>query len=114
MAARTLTGTGATPRSGLGTVVWYDPEITLPDTDEPVDGDAERDRFADAVETARAELESERDATAERVGEEEAAIFDAHIQFLEDPTIREAVEASIEDGRPAALAVDDAFAEHIE
>ncbi len=114
MATRTLTGTGATPRSGLGTVVWYDPEITLPDADQPVDVDAERDSFADAVETARAELERERDATAERVGEEEAAIFDAHIQFLEDPTIEEAVTASIEEGRPAATAVDDAFAEHIE
>ena len=114
MASRTLTGTGATPRSGLGTVVWYDPEITLPDADEPVETAAERDRFADAVETARAELESERDATAERVGEDEAAIFDAHIQFLEDPTIKEAVESSIEDGHPAANAVDDAFGEHIE
>jgi len=114
MASRTLRGTGATPRSGLGTVVWYDPVITLPDAEESVDVDAERDRFADAVETARAELERERDATAERVGEDEAAIFDAHIQFLEDPTIEDAVEASIEDGRPAALAVDDAFGGHIE
>ncbi|MDS0261282.1 phosphoenolpyruvate--protein phosphotransferase [Haloarcula sp. S1CR25-12] len=114
MASRTLRGTGATPRSGLGTVVWYDPEITLPDAGESVDVDAERDRFADAVETARAELERERDATAERVGEDEAAIFDAHIQFLKDPTIKDAVEASIEDGRPAALAVDDAFGGHIE
>ncbi|MBX0288434.1 phosphoenolpyruvate--protein phosphotransferase [Haloarcula salinisoli] len=114
MAASTLTGTGATPRSGLGTVVWYDPEITLPDADESVDVEAERDRFADAVDTARAELERERDATAERVGEDEAAIFDAHIQFLEDPTIEEAVVASIEEGRPAAHAVDDAFGVHIE
>ena len=114
MASRTLTGTGATPRSGLGTVVWYNPEITLPDDDEAVDADAERDRFADAVGTARAELERERDATAERVGEDEAAIFDAHIQFLEDPTIEAAVEESIAEGRPAALAVDDAFGEHIE
>ena len=113
MASRTLTGTGATPRAGLGTVVWYDPEITLPDADESVDPDAERDRFADAVGTARAELESERDATAERVGEEEAAIFDAHIQFLEDPTVTDAVEDSIDEGHPAALAVDDAFGEHI-
>jgi len=114
MATRTLTGTGATPRSGLGTVVWYDPEITLPEADGSVDVDTERDRFADAVETARAELESERDATAERVGESEAAIFDAHIQFLEDPTIESAVEESIDEGTPAALAVDDAFGGHIE
>jgi len=114
MASRTLTGTGATPRSGLGTVVWYDPEITLPDADESVGIDAERDRFADAVETARAELEREREATTERIGEDEAAIFDAHIQFLEDPTIKDAVEEGITEGQAAALAVDDAFAGHIE
>jgi len=114
MPTPTLTGTGVTPRSGLGTVVRYDPEITLPDPDETVDADAERDRFADAVDTARTELEAERDATAERVGADEAAIFDAHIQFLEDPTIEAAVEGGIEDGRPAPVAVHDAFGEHIE
>ncbi|MBX0325469.1 phosphoenolpyruvate--protein phosphotransferase [Halomicroarcula sp. F13] len=115
MADRTFHGTGATPRSGLGTVVWYDPEVTLPDPEDvTVDGDTESEQFAAAVETARAELEAERAATADRVGEDEAAVFDAHIQFLEDPTIEDAVETGIADGLPAANAVDDAFGEHIE
>ncbi|WP_254279983.1 phosphoenolpyruvate--protein phosphotransferase [Haloarcula marina] len=115
MADRTLNGTGATPRSGLGTVVWYDPEISLPDPDDAsVDRAAETARFEDAVETARAELEAERAATADRVGEEEAAVFDAHVKFLEDPTIADAVETGIADGLPAANAVDDAFGDHIE
>ena len=113
MADRTLTGVGVTPRSGAGTVVWYDPTITLPEPDTDVDAGAERERFADAVATATADLEAERDATADRVGEEEAAVFDAHVQFLQDPTIEEAVTASIDDGLPAANAVDDAFGEHI-
>ncbi|WP_424000422.1 phosphoenolpyruvate--protein phosphotransferase [Haloarcula salina] len=114
MAERTLRGTGATPRSGVGTVVWYGRDISLPDPDGEVDPEAETERFADAVETARAELEAEREATAERVGESEAAVFDAHIQFLEDPTIEDAVETSIGDGVDAANAVDDAFGGHIE
>jgi len=114
MAQRTLRGTGATPRSGVGTVVWYGRDISLPDPDGAVDPDAETERFVDAVGTARAELEAEREATAERVGESEAAVFDAHIQFLEDPTIEDAVETSIADGLDAANAVDDAFGEHIE
>ncbi|MBV0903563.1 phosphoenolpyruvate--protein phosphotransferase [Haloarcula salina] len=114
MAQRTLRGTGATPRSGVGTVVWYGRDISLPDPDGAVDPEAEIERFADAVGTARAELEAEREATAERVGESEAAVFDAHIQFLEDPTIEDAVETSISDGLDAANAVDDAFGEHIE
>ncbi|EMA27746.1 phosphoenolpyruvate--protein phosphotransferase [Haloarcula japonica] len=115
MAERTLHGTGATPRSGVGTVVWYGRDISLPDPDGvEVDSETEVQRFADAVDTARAELESEREATAERVGEDEAAVFDAHIQFLEDPTIEDAVETMIADGIPAPNAVDAAFGEHIE
>ncbi|MBX0296457.1 phosphoenolpyruvate--protein phosphotransferase [Haloarcula nitratireducens] len=115
MAERELQGTGATPRSGVGSVVWYGQEIELPDAaDVTVDEAAERDRFADAVSTARAELETEREATAERVGEEEAAVFDAHIQFLEDPTIEDAVETEIAAGTPAPNAVDSAFGAHIE
>lgn len=114
MAERTLQGTGVTPRSGVGTVVWYDPTITLPDPDGDIDADAERDRFADAVATATDELAAERDATAERVGEDEAAVFDAHIQFLQDPAIESAVESSIDEGLPAATAVDAAFGDHID
>ncbi|MHC3381333.1 phosphoenolpyruvate--protein phosphotransferase [Haloarcula sp. H-GB5] len=115
MAERTLHGTGATPRSGVGTVVWYGRDISLPDPDGvEVDPETEVQQFANAVDTARAELESEREATAERVGEDEAAVFDAHIQFLEDPTIEDAVETMIADGIPAPNAVDAAFGEHIE
>jgi phosphotransferase system enzyme I (PtsI) len=115
MAERTLRGTGVTPRSGVGSVVWYGRDISLPDPEEAdIDPDVEDERFADAVEAARAELESEREATAERIGEDEAAVFDAHIQFLEDPTIEGAVETMVRDGLPAPHAVDAAFGEHIE
>ena len=115
MAERTLYGTGATPRSGVGSVVWYGRDVSLPDPDgADVDPETEVGRFADAVDTARAELESERDTTAERVGEDEAAVFDAHIQFLEDPTIEDAVETRVGEGLPAPNAVDAAFGEHIE
>lgn len=93
MAERTLHGTGVTPRSGVGSVIWYGRDIALPDPDDAeVDPETEGGRFADAVDTARDELESEREATAKRIGEDEAAVFDAHIQFIEDPTIEEAVE----------------------
>ncbi|MFB6223461.1 MAG: phosphoenolpyruvate--protein phosphotransferase [Haloarcula sp.] len=115
MAEHMLHGTGATPRSGVGTVVWYGRDISLPDPDDvEVDPETAVRRFAEAVDTARAELESEREATAERVGEDEAAVFDAHIQFLEDPTIEDAVETMVGDGLPAPNAVDAAFGEHIE
>ena len=119
MSERTLTGTGATPRAGTGTVVWYRPDASLSlgeDADEvpPADREAERDRFEEARKRAREELEAERDRTADRVGEEEAAVFDAHLQFLDDPQIEDGVSAAIDDGRPAERAVQEAFSDPIE
>ncbi|WP_436344139.1 phosphoenolpyruvate--protein phosphotransferase [Natronorubrum sp. FCH18a] len=115
MAERTLTGTGATPRSSVGTVVWYSPDADLPDPHGvDVDPAAERDRFEAARETARSELEAERERTAERIGEQEAEIFDAHLQFLGDPQIESGVESATEDGLPAEHAVQRAFADPIE
>ncbi|MDJ1431882.1 phosphoenolpyruvate--protein phosphotransferase [Halostagnicola sp. A-GB9-2] len=114
MSERTLTGTGATPRSDVGTVVWYSSTAELPDPDDgTVEPDVERERFTDARETARDELEDERERTAERVGEQEAEVFDAHVQFLEDPQIEDGVESAIEDGLPAEHAVQRAFADPI-
>ncbi len=115
MSRRTLTGTGATPRSGIGTVVWYSQDAELSDPDDAdVDPTTERERFDDARETARSELKAERDRTAERVGEQEAEIFDAHLQFLDDPQIEDGVESATEDGLPAEHAVRTAFADPIE
>ncbi|WP_336344710.1 phosphoenolpyruvate--protein phosphotransferase [Halalkalicoccus ordinarius] len=113
---RTLTGTGVTPLSGLGRVVWYAEEIELRDPPEPstVDADAERERFESARETAEADLESERERAEERVGEEEAEVFGAHVQFLNDPQIAEGVEDAIADGLPAEHAVREGFSGPIE
>ncbi|MFW6000370.1 MAG: phosphoenolpyruvate-utilizing N-terminal domain-containing protein, partial [Halorubrum sp.] len=110
---RTLDGVGSTPRSGVGEARWYRPEadLTLPDRPAPesVDVDAELDRYESARDTVREALREARDRTAERVGEEEAAVFEAHEGFLDDPTIVEDVEAAIGDGTPAAHAVADRF-----
>ncbi|SER35929.1 phosphoenolpyruvate--protein phosphotransferase [Natrinema salaciae] len=115
MSQRTLTGTGATPRSSVGTAVWYSQNAELPDPDDvDVDPATERDRFEAARDTARSELESEREQTAERVGEQEAAVFDAHLQFLDDPQIGDGAESAIADGLPAEHAVHRAFADPIE
>ncbi|EJN57087.1 phosphoenolpyruvate--protein phosphotransferase [Halogranum rubrum] len=119
MSERTLTGTGATPRANVGTVVWYRPESALDDAEDvptvdPDERSAEHERFEAARDQAREELEAERDQTAERVGEEEASVFDAHIQFLDDPQIDDGVASEIDDGTPAEYAVRDAFAGPIE
>ncbi|WP_247002179.1 phosphoenolpyruvate--protein phosphotransferase [Halosolutus gelatinilyticus] len=116
--SRTIDGTGVTPLAGVGTAVWYDLSVDV-DLDEPpesdaVDPEAERDRFDDARERARDELDREREQTAERVGEEEAAVFDAHRQFLDDPQITDGVADALDDGLPAEHAVHRAFEGPIE
>ena len=115
---RTLTGVGSTPLSGVGAARWYRPEagLTLPDRPDPsaVDADAELARFEDARDAAREAIRSARDRAAERVGEEEAAVFEAHEQFLDDPELVGDIEAAVEDGTPAEHAVHDRFAAAIE
>ncbi|MFP8951528.1 phosphoenolpyruvate--protein phosphotransferase [Natrialbaceae archaeon A-arb3/5] len=110
-------GTGVSPLADVGTAVWYDPDAELdlgePPAADTVDSTAEREQFDEARERATTELEAERERTADRVGEEEAAVFDAHKQFLDDPQIVEGVEEAIDDGLPAAHAVEQAFEDPI-
>ncbi|TYL39081.1 phosphoenolpyruvate--protein phosphotransferase [Natronococcus pandeyae] len=117
-ATRTYDGTGVSPLAGVGTAVWYEPgggtELEAPPDPADVDPEAERDRFDEARDRAREELEREREQTADRVGEDEAAVFDAHKQFLDDPQITDGVEAAVDDGVPAEHAVQRAFEDPIE
>ncbi|WP_123620782.1 phosphoenolpyruvate--protein phosphotransferase [Halorubrum sp. CSM-61] len=115
---RVLTGVGSTPLSGVGAARWYRPEadLTLPDRPDPsaVDAEAELARFGDARDAAREAIRDARDWAAERVGGEEAAVFEAHEQFLDDPELVEDIEATIGDGTPAEHAVSDRFAAAVE
>lgn len=118
MTEHTLSGIGATPLSAVGSVVWYRPEADLDLPERPpvdaVDPQTERDRFEEGQSRAREELVAERDRTAERVGDEEAAVFDAHIQFLTDPQIVERVDDALDERVPAEHAVEEGFADGIE
>ncbi|RJX48064.1 phosphoenolpyruvate--protein phosphotransferase [Halonotius pteroides] len=109
-------GIGSTPLSGVGTARWYRPgDLTLPEQPDPsaVDSDAEQARFEDAQATARQQIEQARQQAAERVGEDEAAVFEAHLQFLDDPQLVDDIEGAIGEGTPAEHAVDDRFGEAI-
>ncbi|TQQ80700.1 phosphoenolpyruvate--protein phosphotransferase [Halonotius roseus] len=112
-----LSGVGSTPLSGVGTARWYRPgDLTLPEKPDPsdVDSDAEQARFEDAQSTAREQIETARRQAAERVGEDEAAVFEAHLQFLDDPQLVDDIERAIGEGTPAEHAVDDRFGEAID
>lgn len=111
---KTFSGTGVTPLSGLGNAVWYADQLELGDPPEETDPDAERARFVEALEITEDDLESERERARERVGKEEAAVFGAHIQFLNDPQVTEGVENAISEGLPAEHAVHESFSGPIE
>jgi phosphotransferase system enzyme I (PtsI) len=115
---RVLRGIGATPLSGVGTAVRYDPDadLSLPEPPDPetVESGVEVDRFEAAREAVRERLQAERERTAERVGESEAEIFDAHLQFLADPRIEGLVEDATDGGLPAEHAVREAFGDAID
>jgi phosphotransferase system enzyme I (PtsI) len=113
---RVLAGVGVTPRVGVGTGRWHRPEISLDDPPAPesVDADAELARFESARDRARDDIERERERAEERVGEEEAAVFDAHRQFLDDPQITERVESAVAEGLPAEHAVERTFDQFVE
>ena len=109
-------GIGSTPLSGVGTARWHRPgDLTLPEQPDAstVDSDTEQARFEDAQATAREQIEQARQQAAERVGEEEAAVFEAHLQFLDDPQLVDDIESAIGEGTPAEHAVDDRFGEAI-
>jgi len=95
--------------AGSGLDVAIGPAI-VPATDVDLSrydaGDAatELGRSAAAVSAATADLRRVRDDTAERVGPEEAAIFDAHLALLDDPELTEEVTRAIGTGSAAPAA----------
>ena len=116
MSGRRLSGVGATRAAGVGTAVRYasGPALGDPPAADDVDVDAETERFEAAREAVHEAIDAERDRVADRVGESEAAVFDAHRQFLDDPQVTDAVGEAIESGLPAEHAVDRAFEEFVE
>jgi phosphotransferase system enzyme I (PtsI) len=108
----TIDGIGITQRTGAGTVHWYRPdEPDLPDPEGTPE--EELDRFHGAKEQAEDQLRDQQDQATETVGEDEADIFGAHIQFLNDPQIEESVTDNIDDGMSAEQAVHAAFEDPI-
>ncbi|WP_164491822.1 phosphoenolpyruvate--protein phosphotransferase [Staphylospora marina] len=82
---RLLQGVGAASGTGIGKAVWWRKE-TPEVTDSPAsDVDREILSLEQAIEKAREQIRRLREVAAERMGEEEAAVFDAHLAFLDDP-----------------------------
>jgi phosphotransferase system enzyme I (PtsI) len=91
-----LKGIPASKGVALGPVFKYEsveidiPEYTIEDTF------AEWSRFQDALQIGRKQLEALAEKTRNEIGEEEAAIFEAHSMMLEDPELMESVHSQID------------------
>lgn len=68
-------------------------------------------RSRDAFEKTRNDLVRLQAAAAAEIGEEQALIFGAHLLLLADPLFTDLVDAGVDAGRSAAVAVEGAFDE---
>ena len=69
---------------------------------------AEKERLQRAFSATQRQLEAIRDSLARQGGQQEAAIFDAHLLLLADPMLVDAVSAFLDQGLNAEAAVWDA------
>jgi phosphocarrier protein FPr len=103
--AGALAGLPAAPGTALGAARHLrlsPPEIP---TEPASDPQTEWDALEHALERVRAEIQATRESVAARAGEYSAAIFDAHLLFLEDDALLEPARRAIfEQGQNAAQA----------
>jgi phosphoenolpyruvate-protein phosphotransferase/dihydroxyacetone kinase phosphotransfer subunit len=89
-----LSGISASPGIAIGNVVIYQPTIFGIANQQADNFHVEWEKFQTAVKSSRQQIQMLRQKAASR-GKEEAAIFDAHLLFLEDPAVIDRVRLLI-------------------
>ncbi|HZB35090.1 MAG TPA: phosphoenolpyruvate--protein phosphotransferase [Gaiellaceae bacterium] len=103
--AGALAGLAAAPGTALGAARHFRLTPLEVPTEAASDPRAEWDALGRAIERVRAEIRATRESVAARAGEYSAAIFDAHLLFLEDDALLEPARRAIfEQGDNAAQA----------
>jgi phosphotransferase system enzyme I (PtsI) len=94
-----LNGIAASPGVAVGPVFRLEPEeLSVREAEiENCDLDHEIQAFRDALDLARHDLSAIRDGIAAELGEDAAAIYDAHLLILDDPEMIKAVESGVRD-----------------
>lgn len=96
-AAGTLAGIPASPGIAIGPAFLYRPELPEIVTRKVEDGGAEWRRLEAAIAEADQEIAALHARAVRQVGPSEAAIFEAHQLFLQDPDLLEAARTRIMD-----------------
>ncbi|AFY40930.1 phosphoenolpyruvate--protein phosphotransferase [Nostoc sp. PCC 7107] len=90
-----LSGIAASPGVAIAPVIHYQPApvtVTQYHVDDP---ELEWQRLQSAIHTAQQEIQTIFSQASLQIGDTEAAIFDAHLLFLEDPVLLETVQQRI-------------------
>jgi phosphotransferase system enzyme I (PtsI) len=97
--SQTLRGLGVSPGIAIGEPVVHESRTisTLRITIPPDMVEAEVERFRSAVATTVENIRENRDRAAKQMGDEYAAIFEAHMLIASDPSFTEPVEKVIRD-----------------
>ena len=111
-----LAGIGASEGAVVGPAFVHVAGELRPERESITEGEveAELERFRGAIETVSKRLSETRDRLEESGGEEEAAIFDAHVELVEDPELASEVEERVRDlesPEAAVLAIGEEYAE---
>ena len=83
----TYKGIPASPGISMGPVFVYLKQEVIVPSHQVMDTDGEVKRLDDALSTARAQISNLLAKATTEVGDEEAAIFEAHDLLLQDPTL---------------------------
>ena len=102
MHMRKLRGVGASPGLVVGPVFLFQQEDLRYEITQVSEPQAEWKRIEQAFQTAFDQLKLICDKASAEVGESEAAIFEAHMQMLQDPELIDSIRKSILDGHENA------------
>ncbi|MBN1265353.1 MAG: phosphoenolpyruvate--protein phosphotransferase [Anaerolineales bacterium] len=92
-----ISGIAASNGIAIGPIFLYEEEDLSFERSRCSDSTKEMKRLNGALEKARGEIETIRDKAEAETGSDEAAIFEAHAMFLDDPALLEAVEKTIKE-----------------
>lgn len=90
------TGTSASPGIALGKALIYEQEELVIENKEINSVEEENNRFDKALEISKQELEAIKEKALKELGEDKAAIFEAHLMVLDDPELINSTKSKIE------------------
>lgn len=92
-----MKGTNASPGIAIGKVLLLKDEAPVIEKMSISCFESEKEKFSEALISAKADLAKIRDKALAEMGPEKAAIFEAHLMLLEDPEMISGTESKIEE-----------------